>query len=1182
MRALRKPMAIGIAVAVLAVVFVMTVPTVVSAQSQTWTSDVDWRSGNLDSNVVLQGTGNAAYLTLRKSDFPDWMRMAPATVPARRDAYCLAWDDADNSIFMFGGRGVRSALGDTWKYDFTNDAWTEMSLATHPSNRSGPGCAFDPVNRVIVLHSGWNVTGTKLADTWEFNVDTNTWAEVFPPGINPRGLENTPMTYDVSAQRIVMIANSLVPDEEQTWAYDAAADTWTNRRPTVQPEPRDGHAISYDKTKGQTFLWSGAKDLTLYCDFWWYSYAANTWTKVRDCITNVDPKPGRVGSALWYRDSYGGNCLFGGYDGLAYAPETWCYLPLTDTWWGPPITGSPGGRRNAAVAHSTVDDASIMFGGYNGGTGGELNDTWAFAKGYVQGISAVWTSNNTPSNAGCDNVVWGNFFFNATKPFTTTVRFQLATSTSPTGPFTFRGPPDGLPGQYYTTSGQQIWQGQNNQRYFRVLAQLRTANGRVAPQLDDLGLTWSCPPTPPYVKDTNPASGRANVPIDAPIWVNFSEAMQTTTVRWTISPAITLGSSWSNGDATLELTHTAPFADCTNYTVQITAGRDANDDLDLIPGPVPNPWTFKTVCIAPYIVTTDPPHGAFGVAVDKVINVTFNEPMQTPSVTWTINPVVSLSPSWNGNRDRLSLGHGVAFAQCTKYTVEITGGIDDQNLSLSPGPVPNPWDFFTFCANPIIVSTVPADGDTGVALNANIVVTFSKAMDTVTVTPTINPVVGLTSSWNSPTNTILTLSHTTPFAELTRYTVQIAGSDTTGRPLVPGLVPNPWSFNTVGVNPTIVSTDPADGARGVPVDKSIVVTFSEPMNTATVSVTINPTIALTRGWNAPTNTVLTLSHALPFAQCTRYTVAVSGNDLQGLPLVAGPVPNPWSFTTFCPLGAPRALTVTRLAPAAILLSWQAVTGATGYKVYETQNRFTAFGSWTLLTPTPVVGTQYTHAGALTDGLTHYYVVRATDGASDGPNSTMGVKVPLSFGFSPSTTNIAWFSLPYVSQYRRASDIAGELGSANIDVVGKWDPAKQSSIVYYYSRGRWRGTDFTISAGDGLYLGTRQGFTWNVVGTDANVSLSFTLNPVSKGNVNWISLPYTGVYGRASDITSALGSTRITEVGLWNPATQSSVRWYWSGTAWTGTDFAIAPGAGVYLIIASTFTWTPTLITPAVP
>ena len=47
---------------------------------------------------------------------------------------------------------------------------------------------------------------------------------------------------------------------------------------------------------------------------------------------------------------------------------------------------------------------------------------------------------------------------------------------------------------------------------------------------------------------------------------------------------------------------------------------------------------------------------------------------------------------------------------------------------------------------------------------------------------------------------------------------------------------------------------------------------------------------------------------------------------------------------------------------------------------------------------------------------------------------------LSLSFSSSNTNIVWFSLPYRSTYARASDIANALGSANIDVVGRWNPA----------------------------------------------------------------------------------------------------------------------------------------------
>ncbi len=53
-------------------------------------------------------------------------------------------------------------------------------------------------------------------------------------------------------------------------------------------------------------------------------------------------------------------------------------------------------------------------------------------------------------------------------------------------------------------------------------------------------------------------------------------------------------------------------------------------------------------------------------------------------------------------------------------------------------------------------------------------------------------------------------------------------------------------------------------------------------------------------------------------------------------------------------------------------------------------------------------------------------------------------------------------------------------------------------------------------------------------------------------------------------------------GRKDPMAQTAARWTWTGSVWTGTDFAVRPGAGIYLIVASSFTWTPALVTPARP
>lgn len=1163
--------------AILLFALVVVFPQGAAADSQTWTSDSDWLSGTLDTNLVLQGTGPSAHLELRKDDNPEWMQMAPAVVPPSRYSYCLAWIDVDDSFLMFGGNGTSGLLGDTWKYSFPNDQWTRLDLATHPSNRSWVNCAYDPNEKVVVLFGGY--TGSSWStETWEFSAVTNTWSEIFPGGDAPTGLGTSPMTYDSLNQRIVMVASNHVYYEMETWAYDAVTDTWQNRMPSVYPPYRYSHAVGWDGTR--TFLFSGNDGTQLICDYWTYDFYFNLWTQW-GCADATHPSA-RWGHAMAPLAYCEGLLMFGGSEGTGYPPETWCYSNSWG-WYTPPISGTPFGRIHLQLASSPSDGVAILFGGW--ASGQRKNDTWALALGYVINVDAVWTSSGTPVDTGCPNPTYDRMWWNrSANPFGTTMRFQIATSPSPSGPWTFTGP-GGLPGTYYTTAGSQIDPSHNNRQYFRLLAKLRTGIGRVTPILEDLQASWSCPPTPPKITNTSPANARSNIPVDAPIWVNFSERMSTPTVTWTISGGVDAIASWSNSNKTLKLIPTTQFRDCVQYTVQITGGKDVNDGLDLVAGSAPNPWSFTTVCISPYVVTTDPPDGAMDVPLDQVVTVAFSEPMNGTTVAWTITSGIGLAGSWNANRDVLTLSHATSFQPCTLYTVEIASGEDDQGLPLVGGPVTNPWTFFTWCPNPFILTASPQNGTAGVALATPISVHFSRSMNPASVTYDIAPAVSSSTSWNSPANTTLTIIHPTDFIELTTYTVTItAGEDTGGAALVSGPLPNPWSFTTADAAPYVVSTSPVGGATVVPVGTGIVVTFSEPMATPTVSWTLSPTATLAYSWNSnpPVGTVLTLTPASPLTDCTQYTVRIAtGTDLQGLPLVAGPVPNPWGFRVECPMGAPRGLQVVELPPDSVGLTWQPVARATSYKVYEAQDRFALFPSgWTLLGTTGQ--TQVSVGGHLTDGRTHFYVVRATDGFQDGPNSTMGVKGSMAFVFNPAGTNVNWLSLPYNTPYRRASDIANALGIGRIDVVGKWDPVLQSSIVYYYARGGWRGTDFPIVAGDGLYIGIVASFTWSVVGTDMDATRTFTMNPPAVPDVNWVGLPFTGIYGTASAIANELTSAKVAEIGLWDSATQSVLRWYWTGSAWAGTDFAIDPGAGVYIIISTTFSWTPILVIPVQP
>lgn len=277
--------------------------------------------------------------------------------------------------------------------------------------------------------------------------------------------------------------------------------------------------------------------------------------------------------------------------------------------------------------------------------------------------------------------------------------------------------------------------------------------------------------------------------------------------------------------------------------------------------------------------------------------------------------------------------------------------------------------------------------------------------------------------------------------------------------------------------------------------------------------------------------------------------------------------------------APRGLRIEAAGADTIRLAWTSVAVADRYRVYESTDRFARF-PWRILTET--TSTAFDAAGHLADGLDHFYIVRAVRGTEEGGNSTMAAKTVVRLPYAAGRTNIAWFSLPYGSALRRASDVVFAVGPARADVVGKWDPARQTSTVYYRADGPYRGEDFAILPGDGLYLGLRGNVERIVLGTDTNDALRFTRNPAPTPNVNWIGLPYGSAYRRASDLAGELGPARVTEIGRWDPSTQSAERLRWDGGTWTGTDFAIRPGDGVYLVIASDFTWQPALLTPAVP
>jgi hypothetical protein len=201
---------------------------------------------------------------------------------------------------------------------------------------------------------------------------------------------------------------------------------------------------------------------------------------------------------------------------------------------------------------------------------------------------------------------------------------------------------------------------------------------------------------------------------------------------------------------------------------------------------------------------------------------------------------------------------------------------------------------------PIVISTNPVDGASGVPLSQIVTATFNEEMNpltinqsTFTVSAAGTPIAG-TVTYSGKTATF------TPASRLivnTLYTGKITTEvkDVDGNALQTDYV---WTFTT-GLNPLVVSTDPANLAVDVALNKIITATFNMSMNPLTLNATtftVKQGTTTVLGTITYAGTMATFTPSAPLAQNTVYTATITkgATNLIGTELANDYV---WTFKT---------------------------------------------------------------------------------------------------------------------------------------------------------------------------------------------------------------------------------------------------------------------------------------------
>ncbi len=214
-----------------------------------------------------------------------------------------------------------------------------------------------------------------LNDTWAYDPAANTWTDLKPSGALPSARFVPAMAYDPKTDRVIVFGGRSADVRfNDTWAYDPTSDTWTELKPAGPlPPERGGHEMVYDPSFARMIMFGGRTgsvgadaSATYLNDTWAYDPVANTWT---DRNPSGPIPPARGFPRMAYDPSshrvimFGGSAYFDNTRAPSQFTDTWAYDPVANTWTELRPSGTPPPADSEGLVYDPSTGLMITLGG---------------------------------------------------------------------------------------------------------------------------------------------------------------------------------------------------------------------------------------------------------------------------------------------------------------------------------------------------------------------------------------------------------------------------------------------------------------------------------------------------------------------------------------------------------------------------------------------------------------------------------------------------------------------------------------------------------------------------------------------------------------------------------------------------------------------------------------------------
>ncbi|MBL8917561.1 MAG: hypothetical protein JNJ54_01760 [Myxococcaceae bacterium] len=321
-----------------------------------------------------------AWACVAEAGAPGMTNLNPSTRPSARTGAGMAVVETTgpDRFILFGGNSGLSANNQTWVYDVTGNAWTQMMPASSPSSRAWGSLTWDPQHQRAVLFGGSrDLNGPLLNDVHLYDPVGNSWQALTTSsdaGPSPRFLSN--MVYVPAWQAHLLFAGGTATSSNaeatvltnELWRLlvnpDAGTAAWTRLSPSgPAPPPRASACAGFDQTRGRLLVFGGEIVNDTIADLVEYDVMSDTWVSGAPV---GGAAPTKRGSSVCTFDRRADKFIvYGGVSQPSGTPVSavFTFEPATRQWSAITPMPSAGNNTFGAPVYSRQLGGMAFFGG---------------------------------------------------------------------------------------------------------------------------------------------------------------------------------------------------------------------------------------------------------------------------------------------------------------------------------------------------------------------------------------------------------------------------------------------------------------------------------------------------------------------------------------------------------------------------------------------------------------------------------------------------------------------------------------------------------------------------------------------------------------------------------------------------------------------------------------------------